>query len=228
MEVSAVMKRSISLFLAAATVIGMSGCARSLAEGHTSMGFRNQKVVFIVDQADIAARTTAPNLEKTPYFQDKENLSTVLRQATRDSLVAWGADCGAHFFPKEGSYSLRMGLMRAADGWNVADASVVKNYARATSTDYLVMVNRIEASRSEIRGASGHSVTGADIALDISVIDARQGVRVVRETPLGHSERSDSLSLLMPQALGLAVDNFFVSVPEAARWGCKELTNRFK
>jgi len=222
------MKRSYPLFLAAIAAVGMSGCARGLAESYTSMGFRNQKVVFIADQADVAVRTTAPSLAKTPYFQDKEDASTILRQVTRDSLVAWGFDCGAHFFPKEGSYSLRMGLMHAADGWNVADPSVVANYARANGTDYLVLINRVEVSRSEIRGASGNAMLGADIALDVSVIDARQGVRVARQTSLGHSERTDSLSLLMPQAMGLAVDNFFVSVPEATRWGCKELVNRFK
>jgi len=119
------MKRSYSLFLVAIAAVGMSGCARGLAESYTSMGFRNQKVVFITDQADVAVRTTAPSLEKTPYFQDKEDASTILRKVTRDSLVAWGSDCDAHFFPKEGSYSLRIGLMHAADGWNVADPSVV-------------------------------------------------------------------------------------------------------
>ena len=61
-------KRSYPLFLAAIAAVGMSGCAHGLAESYTSMGFRNQKVVFIADQADVAVRTTAPSLEKTPYF----------------------------------------------------------------------------------------------------------------------------------------------------------------
>ena len=34
----------------------------------------------------------------------------------------------AQFFPKEGSYSLRMGLMHAADGWNVADQTAERDH----------------------------------------------------------------------------------------------------
>ena len=222
------MKRSYPLFLAAIAAVGMSGCARGLAESYTSMGFRNQKVVFIADQADVAVRTTAPSLAKTPYFQDKEDASTILRQVTRDSLVAWGFDCGAHFFPKEGSYSLRMGLMHAADGWNVADQNVVRSYARANNTDYLVVVNSIDIHRGEVSNAAGKPMLGADVTLDVTVIDARQGVRAVRETTTGHFESADSPSTLVQQALGLAVDNFFVGVPEARRWGCKGLADRFK
>ena len=222
------MKRSYPLFLAVIAAVGMSGCARGLAESYTSMGFRNQKVVFIADQADVAVRTTAPSLAKTPYFQDKEDASTILRQVTRDSLVAWGFDCGAHFFPKEGSYSLRMGLMHAADGWNVADQNVVRSYARANNTDYLVVVNSIDIHRGEVSNAAGKPMLGADVTLDVTVIDARQGVRAVRETTTGHFESADSPSTLVQQALGLAVDNFFVGVPEARRWGCKGLADRFK
>ncbi len=223
-----VMKRSIPLFLAAAAAIGLSGCARSLTENYTSMGFRYQKVGFITDEADVAARTDVPALKGVPYFRKGEDISTVMREVTRDSLVAWGRDCGSHFFPKAVSYTPRMGLMRAADGWNVVDPAVVKNYARANGTDYLVLVNRIEAKRSEVGSATGRTIYGNDIGLDVSVIDARQGVRVARETSLGHAERSDSLDHLAPEAMGLTVDNFFASVPQVKRWGCKELLNRFK
>lgn len=214
--------------LAAGLAVGLSGCARGLAENYSSMGFRGQKVVFVADQAEVVAKTTSPALKDVPYVRKGENVQQVFRELVRDSLAAWGADCGAQFFPKEGSYSLRMGLMHAADGWNVADPNVVRTYARATGTDYLVLVNKVEAKRLDVRAADGAAIVGTDLVLDLSVIDARQGTRVARETITGHSEQADSLGLLIPKALGLAVDNFFVGVPEARRWGCQGLADRFQ
>jgi hypothetical protein len=221
-------KQMISAALMACTLVGLSGCARGLAEGYGSMGFRDQKVVFVADQAEIKVRTTSEALKAIPYLRMGENTIKLTREVVRDSMTKWGSDCGAQFFPKEGSYSLRMGLMHAADGWNVADPNVVRNYSRANNTDYIVMVNSVEIRRGEVSNAAGRRMLGADVNLDITVIDARQGLRSVRETTTGHFESADSLHALVPQALGLAVDNFFVGVPEARRWGCKGLADRFK
>lgn len=221
-------KQLFSAALVAGTLMGLSGCARGLAEGYNSMGFREQKVVFVADQAEVKAKTASETLKSLPYLHAGENTVKVVREVVRDSLTRWGSDCGAQFFPKEGSYSLRMGLMHAADGWNVADQNVVRSYARANNTDYLVVVNSIDIRRGEVSNAAGKPMLGADVTLDITVIDARQGVRAVRETTTGHFESADSPSTLVQQALGLAVDNFFVGVPEARRWGCKGLADRFK
>lgn len=213
--------------LAALSALGLSGCARGLAEGYTSMGFRGQKVVVVADQAEVAARTTAASLQGRPYFAKGENLQQAFRNVVRDSLVAWGEDCGAQFFPKHGSYSLNMGLMHAADGWNVADPAVLRTYAKATGSDYLVVVNKVDVRRLDVRAADGAPVLGTDLVLDLSVIDAQQGTRVARETITGHSEAATP-EQLVPKALGLAVDNFFVGVPEARRWGCQGLADRFE
>jgi hypothetical protein len=214
--------------LVVGTALSLGGCARGLAEGYNSMGFRSQKVVFVADQAEVVAKTTSPALKDVPYMQKGENVQNLFRTLVRDSLTAWGSDCGAKFFPKNGSYSLRMGLMHAADGWNVADENVVRTYARATNTDYLVLVNKIDVKRLDVRAADGAQIVGTDMVLDISVIDARLGARVARESVTGHSEGRDSLGTLVPKALGLAVDNFFIGVPEARRWGCKGLADRFQ
>jgi hypothetical protein len=222
------MKQGKFACLAVGLMVGLSGCARGLAEGYSSMGFRGQKVVFVADQAEVVVKTTSVALKEMPYLHKGENVQAAFRTLVRDSLAAWGADCGAQFFPKEGSYSLRMGLMHAADGWNVADPNVVKNYARANGTDYLVVVNKIEVKRLDVRAADGAPIVGADLVLDLSVIDARQGTRVARESITGHSESAQSLEKLVPNALGLAVDNFFVGVPEARRWGCRGLADRFQ
>ncbi len=207
---------------------GLGGCARGIAEGYTSMGFRGQKVVIVADQAEVTARTTAASLDGKPYMAKGENIRNVFRNVVRDSMVAWGEDCGAQFFPKHGSYTLNMGLMRAADGWNVADPNVLRTYARATSSDYLVLVNRIDVKRLDVRAADGAAILGTDLTLDVSVIDAQAGTRVARETITGHSEAAGAPEQLVPKALGLAVDNFFVGVPEARRWGCAELSDRFE
>ncbi|MEN9353621.1 MAG: hypothetical protein RL318_946 [Fibrobacterota bacterium] len=222
------MKQRKLAYLALGLVAGLTGCARGLAENYSSMGFRGQKVVFVADQADVVVKTTSEALKNKPYLRMGENVQSAFRALVRDSLAAWGTDCGAQFFPKEGSYSLRMGLMHAADGWNVADPNVLKNYARANNTDYLVVVNKIEVKRLDVRAADGAPIVGTDLVLDLSVIDARQGTRVARESITGHSESAESLDLLVPKAMGLAVDNFFVGVPEARRWGCRGLADRFQ
>lgn len=214
--------------LSAVATFGLGGCARGLAEGYTSMGFRGQKVVVVADQADVVAKTTAASLEGKPYLAKGENLRNAFRSVVRDSLVAWGEDCGAQFFPKHGSYSLNMGLMRAADGWNVADPNVLRSYAKATNSDYLVVVNRIDVKRLDVRAADGAPILGTDLTLDLSVIDAQAGTRVARETITGHSESAQAPEQLVTTALGLAVDNFFVGVPEARRWGCSGLSDRFE
>jgi hypothetical protein len=124
-----------------------------------------------------------------------------------------------------------MGLSHAKDGWNVGDPAVLRGYTRATNTDYIVVLNKVALRRGQLaRPDEGYAVRPffADISLDISVIDAKEGKRVWRSPAQGRVESTDSLSRLVPKAIDLAVDNFFAALPQVHRWGCRDLVERFK
>jgi long-subunit fatty acid transport protein len=115
-------------------------------------------------------------------------------------------------------------------GWNVGNAIVMRNYVRATQTDYLVVVNKVLVSRNEIdRAGAGQQgkIAQVEATLDISVIDAAAGKRVWRSQTQARAERVDSLEILARDAIRQAADNFFTSLPEARRWGCPEVLDRF-
>jgi len=208
-----------------------SGCARSPAESFGMIGFKDMRVVFVSDSADVVIREESPKLMELAVLPGSEVPETLVRSAAGNGLYLWGANCESQFRPKRVTWDPRMGLSHAVDGWNVGDAAVLRSYTRATNTDYIVVLNRVTLRRGQLaRPDQGFTVrpSFADISLDISVIDAKEGKRVWRSPAQGRTQSTDSLSRLVPKALDLAVDNFFAALPQVHRWGCRDLVERFK
>lgn len=233
------MPRNMSILLAnraawAIFVIGaafIAGCARSPVESFGMIGFRNMRVVFVSDSADVAIREESSKLLDVPVLPGSGVPETLVRTAAGQGLYSWGDGCGSQFRPKRVTWDARMGLSHAKDGWNVGDAAVLRSYTRATNTDYIVVLNKVALRRGQLaRPDEGATVRPffADISLDISVIDAKDGRRVWRSSAQGRTQSTDSLSRLVPKALDLAVDNFFAALPQVHRWGCRDLVERFK
>jgi hypothetical protein len=233
------MRRNTSILLAnlaawAILVIGAnfaSGCARSPAESFGMIGFKDMRVVFVSDSADVLIREESPRLLELAILPGSDVPETLVRTAAGQGLYTWGASCGSQFRPKRVTWDARMGLSHAKDGWNVGDAAVLRSYTRATNTDYIVVLNKVTLRRGQLaRPDAGATIRSsfADVSLDISVIDAKEGKRVWRSPAQGRTESTDSLSRLAPKALDLAVDNFFAALPQVHRWGCRDLVDRFK
>jgi len=218
---------ALSTFLALGAIA--TGCARSPAESFGMVGFRGMRVVFVSDSSDVALRDESPALADIPFVPGSGVAESLVRIAAGHSLYAWGAGCGSQFSPKRVTWDPRMGLSHASDGWNVGEAAVLRGYARATNTDYIVVLNRVTVRRGQ--GRFGDLVSGkpyfAEVSLDISVIDAREGNRVWRSPAQGRAESSTSPESLVPKAMDLAVDNFFSALPEVHRWGCRDIVDRF-
>jgi hypothetical protein len=223
----------LSSLSAAASFLAMgvlpTGCARSPAESFGMIGFRGMRVVFVSDSSQVAMRDDSPALLDVPYVPGSGVPETLVRVAAGHSLYVWGADCGSQFAPKRVTWDPRMGLSHASDGWNVGDVAVLRGYARATNTDYIVVLNRVNVRRG--LGQTGERLSKlpyAEVSLDISVIDAKEGNRVWRSPAQGRAESSSSPESLVPKAMDLAVDNFFAALPEVHRWGCRDIVDRFK
>jgi len=219
--------RSLALLAA----VGLTAsCTRAPSETFSGNGFRDARVVIVADTSDIETKDVSPRFRGIPFVRPGETPAPALRAASGRELTAWGAGCGSRFQPKAGSFDVRMGLVRQADGWNVGNAIVMRNYVRATQTDYLVVVNKVLVSRNEIdRAGAGlqGKIAQVEATLDISVIDAAAGKRVWRSQSQAKAERVDSLEILARDAIRQAADNFFTSLPEARRWGCPEVLDRF-
>lgn len=223
--------RRISLILPAAMAILATGCARSPVESFGLIGFRGMRVIFVSDSSDVQVHDESANFQSTPVIPEPGSPDILLRNAASQGLYNWGANCGSQYFPKRVGWDPRMGLSHATDGWNVADPAVLRNYTRATKTDYIVVLNRVVVRRGQISHA-GQGVAGrlsfVEVSLDISVIDAKLGRRVWRSPAVGRTESVDKLTGLVPQALELAIDNFYAALPQVHRWGCKDIVDRFK
>jgi hypothetical protein len=206
-----------------------TGCARSPAESFGMIGFRGMRVVFVSDSSQVAMRDDSPSLLDVPYVPGSGVPETLVRVAAGHSLYVWGADCGSQFAPKRVTWDPRMGLSHASDGWNVGDVAVLRGYARATNTDYIVVLNRVSVRRgqAEVGERLAGKLPFAEVSLDISVIDAKEGNRVWRSPAQGRAESSSSPESLVPKAMDLAVDNFFAALPEVHRWGCRDIVDRF-
>lgn len=224
------MRRTCTILsVAAATLV--SGCARSPAESFGMIGFRGMRVVFVSDSSDISIREESAKLQEIPIVAQDGSPEVVVRTAVGQALYGWGADCHSQFTPKRVTWDPRMGLSHASDGWNVGDAAGLLGYTKATNTDYIVAVNKVLVKRGEVgRGSplTGRKTYFAEVSLDLSVIDAKEGKRVWRSPALGRTESTDSLQNLVPQALELAIDNFYTALPQVHRWGCREIVDRFK
>ncbi|MCB9497212.1 MAG: hypothetical protein H6686_10055 [Fibrobacteria bacterium] len=208
----------------------LASCTRAPSESFASHGLRDARVVFIADTAEIEIKDISSRFKGIPVLRPGENPASALPLVAGKELVGWGSGCGGHFLPKAGSYDPRMGLTRQPDGWNVGSAGTMRNYVRTTGTDYLVVLNKVSLTRSELdrmgAGTQGRIVQG-EAGLDLSVIDARAGKRVWRSVSQAKAERVDSLELLARDAVRQAADNFFTSLPESRRWGCPEALDRF-
>lgn len=224
------MVRKTALSLCALSFSAFVACSRAPAESFASEGIRDARVVFVSDSSDVVIKDESTRFKSIPLVRVGETPSTALRAATGKALVGWGS-CGARFMAKPGSFDPRMGLTRQADGWNVGNTQVLRNYVRTTGTDYLVLVNKIGITRADLERMGAGNVgqfAFADATLDISVIDARVGKRVWRSQATGRAERADSLEILGRDAIRMAVDNFFTALPDARRWSCPEMSDRFK
>jgi hypothetical protein len=219
---------AVASFLAAG--VFATGCARSPAESFGMVGFRGMRVVFVSDSSQVSMRDDSPALLDVPYVPGSGVPETLVRVAAGHSLYAWGANCGSQFAPKRVTWDPRMGLSHASDGWNVGDVAVLRGYARATNTDYIVLLNRVIVHRGQAQGDERvpGTLSFAEVSLDISVIDAKEGNRVWRSPADGRAESSGSPESLVPKAMDLAVDNFFAALPEVHRWGCRDIVDRFK
>ena len=223
--------RRICTTVLATTVAFLSGCARSPAESFGMVGFRGQRVVFVSDSSEISIKEEAPPLLETPLFPKDGSPEILVRQAAGQALYEWGATCRSQFVPKRVSWDPRMGLSKASDGWNVGDPAYLLAYTKSTNTDYIVVLNKVSVKRSQVKQpgiALAKRPLYAEVSLDISVIDAKDGKRVWRSPAVGRFDSNDSLARLVPKALELAVDNFYSSLPQVHRWGCQELVDRFK
>lgn len=208
-----------------------AGCARSPAESFGMVGFKDMRVVFVSDSSEVAIREASPKFLDAAILPGSGAPETLLRTAAGQDLYNWGANCGSQFQPKRVTWDPRMGLSRAKDGWNVGDAAVLRSYTRATNTDYIVVLNKVAVRRGQLaRPDEGSTVRPffAEVSLDISVIDAKEGNRVWRSPAQGRTQSTDSLSPLVSKALDLAADNFFASLPQVHRWGCRDFVDRFK
>lgn len=224
------MARTTALSLCVVTLAAFTSCSRAPAESFASDGIRDARVVFVSDSSEVSIKDESTRFKTIPFVRAGETPTTALRAATSKALFSWGA-CGAKFMPKPGSFDPRMGLARQADGWNVGNPQVLRNYVKTTGTDYLVLVNKIAITRADLERAGAGNVgyfAVADAAIDISVVDARVGKRVWRSQAVGRAERADSLEHLGRDAIRMAVDNFFTALPDARRWSCPEMSDRFK
>jgi len=209
----------------------LASCTRAPSESFANYGIRDARVVFVADSSEIEIKDVAPRFRGVPFLRTGETPAIALRALAGRELAAWGLNCGSHFQPKGGSFDLRMGLVRQTDGWNVGNAQVMRNYVRATGTDYIVLLNKLTVTRGDLdrAGAGLQGKLGqGDAVLDLSVIDARAGKRVWRSQAQARAERADTLEYLGRDAIRQAVDNFFTSLPESHRWGCSDLNDRFK
>lgn len=216
---------SSSLLAFTAFALIASGCARSPAESFNTIGFRGMRVVFVSDSAEVVIKDQSERTRKVSPMPRTSAPEVAIRQAVGNSLYMWGDGCGSQYIPKRVTWDPRMGLTHATDGWNVGDAAVLRSYTRTTNTDYIVVLNRVNVRRGDVAKAN---LSFTDVALDISIIDAKAGKRVWRSPAQSRTEAADSLETMVPQALELAVDNFFVSLPEVRRWGCRSVSERFQ
>lgn len=219
--------RRFSSALLACTAFALiaSGCARSPAESFNTIGFRGMRVVFVSDSAEVIIKDQSERTRKVSPMPRTSAPEVAIRQAVGNGLYTWGDGCGSQYIPKRVTWDPRMGLTHATDGWNVGDAAVLRSYTRTTNTDYIVVLNRVNVRRGDVATAKS---SFTDVALDISIIDAKAGKRVWRSPAQSRTEATDSLEIMVPQALELAVDNFFVSLPEVRRWGCRTVSERFQ
>ncbi len=220
---------SSALLASSAAALVVSGCARSPAESFNTIGFRGMRIAFVSDSAEIIIKDQSERTRKVAPMPRTAAPEVAIRQAVGNSLYSWGEGCGSQYIPKRVTWDPRMGLTHATDGWNVGDAAVLRSYTRATNTDYIVVLNRVNVRRGDV-GKAGEAakLSFTDVALDISIIDAKAGKRVWRSPAQSRTEAADSLESMVPQALELAVDNFFVSLPEVRRWGCRTVSERFQ
>lgn len=189
------------------------------------------RVVFVSDSADINVKDLSERVRNVSAMPRTTAPEVAIRQAVGNALYAWGENCGSQYIPKRVTWDPRMGLAHATDGWNVGDAAVLRSYIRTTNTDYIVVLNRVNVRRGDVAKAGDlnpSKLSYSDVALDISIIDAKGAKRVWRSPAQARTEAADSLELMVPQALDLAVDNFFVSLPEVRRWGCRTVGDRFQ
>jgi hypothetical protein len=225
--------RRFSSALLACTAFALiaSGCARSPAESFNTIGFRGMRVVFVSDSAEVIIKDQSERTRKVSPMPRTSAPEVAIRQAVGNSLYSWGDGCGSQYIPKRVTWDPRMGLTHATDGWNVGDAAVLRSYTRTTNTDYIVVLNRVNVRRGDVAKpgeGTKAKLSFTDVALDISIIDAKAGKRVWRSPAQSRTEATDSLETMVPQALELAVDNFFVSLPEVRRWGCRTVSERFQ
>ena len=220
---------SSALLASSAAALVVSGCARSPAESFNTIGFRGMRIAFVSDSAEIIIKDQSERTRKVAPMPRTAAPEVAIRQAVGNSLYSWGEGCGSQYIPKRVTWDPRMGLTHATDGWNVGDAAVLRSYTRATNTDYIVVLNRVNVRRGDV-GKAGEAakLSFTDVALDISIIDAKAGKRVWRSPAQSRTEAADSLESMVPHALELAVDNFFVSLPEVRRWGCRTVSERFQ
>lgn len=225
------MRRFSFALLACASFVTLgTGCSRSPAESFNTIGFRGMRVVFVSDSADVTLKDASERVKNVSVMPRTSAPELAIRQVVGTSLYSWGEHCGSQYIPKRVTWDPRMGLTHATDGWNVGDAAVLRSYTRTTNTDYIVVLNKVSVKRGDVAKAGEGAVSKlsfSDVALDISIIDAKAGKRVWRSPAQARTEATDSLELMVPQALDLAVDNFFVSLPEVRRWGCRNMGDRF-
>lgn len=224
------MVRPVALSLGLLTLATLASCSRAPAEAFALDGLRDSRVVFVSDTSDVAIKDESTRFKGVPFVRVGETPATALRAATGKDLATWGS-CGAKYMSKSGSFDVRMGLSRQADGWNVGNAMVLRNYVKTTGTDYIVLLNKLSITRADLERMGAGNIgrfAVADAVLDLSVIDARGGKRVWRSQAQGRAERADSLEFLARDAIRMAVDNFFTSLPDSRRWSCPELGERFK
>lgn len=219
-----------TLSLCLLSLAALASCSRAPAETFANEGLRDSRVVFVSDSSEIVIKDESTRFKNIPFVRAGETPSTALRATTGKALVAWGT-CGGKYMSKSGSFDQRMGLSRQTDGWNVGNAVVLRNYVRTTGTDYIVLLNKLSITRADLERTGGGSVGRfaiADAVLDLSIIDAKVGKRVWRSQAQGRAERADSLEVLGQDAIRMAVDNFFTALPDAQRWSCPDLSDRFK
>ncbi|MBK9577912.1 MAG: hypothetical protein IPK50_08440 [Fibrobacterota bacterium] len=223
--------RRFTLSFFALMVAMATGCSRSPAESFGMIGFRGMRVVYVSDSADVTYRDEATRFESIPLLTRPESPEVAVRAEVGQRLYAWGANCGSKYVPKRGSWDPKMGLSKASDGWNVASPAFLRNYARTTNTDYIVVLNRVMVRRGDVT-RSGEKVLGklgfADITLDLSVIDAREGKRVWRSPAQGRAESLTELGSLTGKAIDISIDNFYAAIPQVHRWGCADMVDNFK
>lgn len=223
--------RRFTLSLIAVMGVLATNCSRSPAESFGMIGFRGMRVVYVSDSADITLKNESTRFESISVLPAGESPEVALRAEVGQRMYAWGANCGSKYVPKRGSWSPKMGLSHASDGWNVADPAFLRNYARTTNTDYIVVLNRVIVRRGDVT-RSGEQVLGklgfADVTLDISVIDAREGSRVWRSPAQGRAESLTELQGITSKGIDIAIDNFYAAIPQVHRWGCSDMVDNFK